>query len=714
MPPTADRRHFEILACLGRGGFGEVYVANMVSGGGVRVQVALKVLRDRLDPASLAVRRLRDEARLLGLLNHPSILRIHDLVLLDDRVTLVTEYVDGADLNRCIKSSDPIPLAATLQVIGRVADALTTAFAQAGPDGAPLGLLHRDVKPSNLRIGRHGEVKLLDFGIAKATGVDREAETRSGAVVGSFPYMAPERFDGVGDGTPADVYSLGAVLFEAIARERLHKNTDVRELFALAMVQEKHDTHVAKRLEMVADAPPGAVALLTEMLGFDPMLRPRVESLGARCEDLADAVGGANLSRWCRHHTWPDPTRDGGALAGRVLTESSLSNTADVPILPDATDAGGRAAAALAVGGVGVGLAGLGVAGTALAVIAVVVVAVGVGVGVWLYLPESEGPEDEPVAVAAEPEPEPDPPDAQGDPADATAAPAVADAALIEDEVPEEPAPELRCGDPTLYEDDASAGALALPDLHCLRAGMRSAKRSQTDRARSGRVVLVDTRARCDRGDGCEAYETEQRYFFEEIDRSDPELLFSWALYLARTGTDDADRLGEAIGWAERALERKSAWRGVDYVRRVDALMEVRAQSAYARWKLTGGERHRIEARNASADWMNQRIQLGRDPSEALALCSSAVGSEEVCRGRMDADDATVAISLLSVPVGAEVVVDGEALGRAPVVLQAPHGTHTVQMRAGDASGERAITVAADAPVRWTWRAAPNTWEGEL
>ncbi|MCA9492181.1 MAG: serine/threonine protein kinase, partial [Myxococcales bacterium] len=205
---TSSGRRFQVHSCLGRGGFGEVYRATMSSSGGVRTEVAIKVLRGDIDPGSDSVKRLRDEGRLLGALRHPSILRVHDLVLLENRVALVTEYVEGDDLDKCMVPS--MPIRALLGVLGEVASALDAAWTTPSPtSGEAIHLVHRDVKPANIRIGRHGEVKLLDFGIARATNVVREAQTANNAMMGSYLYMAPERFHEDRVEPPSDIYALG-------------------------------------------------------------------------------------------------------------------------------------------------------------------------------------------------------------------------------------------------------------------------------------------------------------------------------------------------------------------------------------------------------------------------------------------------------------------------------------------------------------------------
>src|SRR5688572_7575723 len=156
-------RTFDWVRLLGRGGFGEVYLARMHSPSGLEQQVAVKLLPAGLAPGSRAVVRLRDEAHVLASLRHPVVLAPHDLAELAGRVALVTEFIEGEDLASCIDPHDPAPLPVStqLEVLEQVASALEVAWQQ-------LRLVHRDVKPQNIRIGRHGNVKLLDFGLASS------------------------------------------------------------------------------------------------------------------------------------------------------------------------------------------------------------------------------------------------------------------------------------------------------------------------------------------------------------------------------------------------------------------------------------------------------------------------------------------------------------------------------------------------------------------
>jgi serine/threonine protein kinase len=325
----ASGRRFQVHSCLGRGGFGEVYRATMMSSGGVRAEVAIKVLRGDIDPGSDSVKRLRDEGRLLGALRHPAILRVHDLVLLEERVALVTEYVEGDDLDRCM--TPPMPVRALVGVVGEVAAALDVAWNAPSPSGSgePIHLVHRDVKPANIRIGRHGEVKLLDFGIARATNVAREAQTANNAMMGSYLYMSPERFHEERVEPPADVYALGCILFEGLAGARLFDGMTLKQIYGTMLLTRKFNAHLQARFAAVpAETDPAVIKLMTEMLSAEPAGRPSAADVARRCEDLVEVLPGAALKRWARSREWPPGEQILGTLDGRELTAKSFGVSA--------------------------------------------------------------------------------------------------------------------------------------------------------------------------------------------------------------------------------------------------------------------------------------------------------------------------------------------------------------------------------------------------
>jgi eukaryotic-like serine/threonine-protein kinase len=205
-PPLVGRRFgvFEIQGFLGAGGMGEVYRARDTRlGRDVAIKILPHAFRDDRD----RVARFEREARVLASLNHPHIGVVHGLEEVDGVQALVMELVEGEDLAERIKRALP-PVREALDVARQVADALEAAHAQ--------GVVHRDLKPANIRRRPDGEVKVLDFGLAKAPSWDSDPlhATQTGVVAGTPAYMSPEQVRGETVDGQADVWSFGIVLFE--------------------------------------------------------------------------------------------------------------------------------------------------------------------------------------------------------------------------------------------------------------------------------------------------------------------------------------------------------------------------------------------------------------------------------------------------------------------------------------------------------------------
>jgi len=208
-----------IVREIGRGGMGVVYEAFQ---DGLERTVAVKALDTKLTRSKEIVERFRREGRAYARLRHEAIVGVHDLVEKDDGLYLVTDLVDGADLARVLASGGALPADCVALVGARVADALDYVHFN--------GLLHRDVKPANVMVSRDGEVKLMDFGIAK--GADDLSLTRVGMLVGSPSYMAPEVLAGEEEGPGADVWALGVTLYELTTGEKPFRGKNADELFA--------------------------------------------------------------------------------------------------------------------------------------------------------------------------------------------------------------------------------------------------------------------------------------------------------------------------------------------------------------------------------------------------------------------------------------------------------------------------------------------------
>jgi serine/threonine protein kinase len=287
-------RRYAVQEVLGQGGFGTVYRAELAAAGGFRKVVALKVLNEDVEGSEEVARRFRDEARILGLVRHRAIVQVDGLVQLGNRWAVVMEFVDGVSLDVAVRRC-PLPVGPALEVVSEVARALDVAWHTTGPEGRPLHLMHRDIKPSNIQLTAAGDVKLLDFGVARAEFGRREAHTRALAF-GSVPYMSPERLDF--QDTPAgDVYALGAVLFELVAGEAMGKAKGDPGA---------HEARVARRAGWLrANVPRGGAelaALFSSMVAHDPSRRPTARELERATALLQRTIGGALLRDWAEAH----------------------------------------------------------------------------------------------------------------------------------------------------------------------------------------------------------------------------------------------------------------------------------------------------------------------------------------------------------------------------------------------------------------------------
>jgi len=223
---------YRIIEKLGSGGMGEVFLAEDVS---LRRQVALKKLApSRLNDDSR--RMLLHEARAIARVNHPHIAAIHDLIEEPDGSYLVMEYVPGMTLAARLKEG-PLAPADVIRLSRQMADALAAAHEQ--------GVIHRDLKPANIHLMPSGDIKILDFGLARTlhpAGADSSASTSTlsdpmtpvGAVVGTLPYIPPEALRGEPSDARGDIYSLGVTIFELLTG-RLPYQADNRMAFLLAV-----------------------------------------------------------------------------------------------------------------------------------------------------------------------------------------------------------------------------------------------------------------------------------------------------------------------------------------------------------------------------------------------------------------------------------------------------------------------------------------------
>lgn len=284
---------YRIDELLARGGMGEVYLARMTGAHGFARPVVVKTIRTELLADERAALMFVDEARIAAGLHHRNIVQILDFDRFEDGAFLVTEYVDGCDLRALLHHLRAPPrYEVAVAIIAELGCGLDAAHDATTIDGAPLNLVHRDVSPSNVLLGTAGEVKLADFGVAKARS--RSYHTVSGTIKGKAPYMAPEQILGEPLDRRADVFGLGVLLFELSTRTRLYSG----KANALAMKQIL-DGEVPDPAARRPGYPPALAAIVARALARDrdaryPSARALVEDLDrlARAERWTMSAAG--------------------------------------------------------------------------------------------------------------------------------------------------------------------------------------------------------------------------------------------------------------------------------------------------------------------------------------------------------------------------------------------------------------------------------------
>ena len=219
----ADSR-YRITERVASGGMAEVFKGVAESLQGFRKNIAIKRILPALTQNKKFVAMFLDEARLSLALQHANVVQVFDIGHADDTYFIVMEYVDGVDLKSLIewrrRLNKRLPIAVTLNIINEICKALAYAHELPNPEtGRPLGIVHRDISPPNVLISRQGEVKVADFGLAKATS--QLETTEPGVVKGKMSYLSPEAARGDEVDSRADIFSVGILLYELLTGKRL-------------------------------------------------------------------------------------------------------------------------------------------------------------------------------------------------------------------------------------------------------------------------------------------------------------------------------------------------------------------------------------------------------------------------------------------------------------------------------------------------------------
>jgi len=227
----SEHQRYKLLYKLDAGGMAEIFRAKAVSVSGIEKEVAIKRIMPGLSKRPKFVKMFLDEAKLSMDLSHANIVQVFDVGRAQDTYFLVMEFVDGYNLRRIMQKVTElgvrIPTNIACFIAGETLKALSYAHERKDSDGRPLRIVHRDISPPNILVSKAGEVKLTDFGLAKA--VTQAELTDPGIVKGKFAYLCPEAVNGKPVDHRADIFAMAIVLWEMLANHRLFLGGDEQE-----------------------------------------------------------------------------------------------------------------------------------------------------------------------------------------------------------------------------------------------------------------------------------------------------------------------------------------------------------------------------------------------------------------------------------------------------------------------------------------------------
>jgi serine/threonine-protein kinase len=242
---------YTLLAKIATGGMAEIWLARQAGPRGFEKVVVIKRIIDTYSHDPEFVEMFLDEARIAAQLNHPNIVQIYDLGEHAGAWYIAMEYLGGEHLSAIVraalKSNKKLPIPLSVKMISLAAEGLGHAHAKTGANGQKLNIVHRDVSPQNVVLTYDGQLKVVDFGIAKAA--TRVSHTTSGLVKGKIGYMAPEQARGLPIDSRVDLYSLGVVLYEMVTASRLFNTNDqlllMQQVVSPDPVQPAHERNAA-------------------------------------------------------------------------------------------------------------------------------------------------------------------------------------------------------------------------------------------------------------------------------------------------------------------------------------------------------------------------------------------------------------------------------------------------------------------------------------
>jgi serine/threonine protein kinase len=278
----------------------EIYVAKTMGLGGFEKLAALKLVHPHLSADPQFVRMLIDEAKILVLLTHANIAQVFDLGCIEGTYFIAMEYVDGIDVQGLSRAAERLGRGLAVPVccfvVAEMLNGLDYAHRKRDQSGRPLGIVHRDISPQNVVVSRGGEVKLVDFGIAKTNL--RAERTEVGVIKGKYGYMSPEQAWADPTDRRSDVFSAGVMLYELLTNSVLYTAKSVAELIAKVRRAE-----IPSPTSVRADIPEALSAIVMRALALEPSDRYQTalemgDALREYLYRSAQAFSGARLGRY--------------------------------------------------------------------------------------------------------------------------------------------------------------------------------------------------------------------------------------------------------------------------------------------------------------------------------------------------------------------------------------------------------------------------------
>jgi serine/threonine protein kinase len=338
--PRSSLGQYRPLAQLGQGGMARVLLVAREGPANIQKLLVVKEIREELANDAEFVTMFMDEARIATRMSHPNVVQTYEVGAEGQHYFMVMEYLEGQPMHAVLgRIKRKLPLAVHLRILERVLAGLHYAHELRGFDGKPLEVVHRDVSPQNTILCYDGQVKLVDFGIAKAAGV--ASRTTAGKFKGKLGYVAPEQIAGGDIDRRADVFSAGVMLWEALVGRRLTYGENE------ASVLHKRTTGTQARvLEARPEADPELAAICDRAMELDPerrfpMASDMLNALEARTEALDTRASDGDIGRLVSD-AFAEERKGILAIVERQLSLPARSATdasavAKLPLLPSET-----------------------------------------------------------------------------------------------------------------------------------------------------------------------------------------------------------------------------------------------------------------------------------------------------------------------------------------------------------------------------------------